>query len=169
MSLQLRAVQPYDQDFLLQVYASTRAEEMALVNWDAAQQHAFLEMQFNAQAEHYRIYRPNAEYSIIQRDQTPIGRLIVDRAADAILMMDIALLPEHRNAGLGTALIRKLMNEAREAGKPLRLHVEFFNPARRLYERLGFTKTSETGIYREMEWTGDAPAVRKEDAAIHTK
>ncbi len=151
--LQLRPVRPDDQDFLFQAYASTRAEEMALVNWDAAQQHAFLQMQFNAQTQHYRIHYPNAEYKIILHNQTAIGRLIVNRADDEILLMDIALLPEYRNTGLGTALIRELIAEARHTRKPLRLHVETFNPALRLYERLGFTRIGETGIYREMEWT----------------
>jgi ribosomal protein S18 acetylase RimI-like enzyme len=161
MPLHLRLVRPDDQDFLFQVYASTRAEEMALVNWDAAQQHAFLQMQFNAQTQHYRIQYPHAEYSIILRDQAAIGRLIVNRADDEIMLMDIALLPEYRNVGLGTALICDFMDEARSTRKPLRLHVETYNPAQRLYERLGFVNTSETGIYRAMEWTAEsAPSER---------
>jgi ribosomal protein S18 acetylase RimI-like enzyme len=66
--------------------------------------------------------------------------------------MDIALLPEYRNAGIGARLIRDLQNEAAQTGRSLRLHVETFNPALRLYERLGFHSVSASGIYLEMEW-----------------
>jgi ribosomal protein S18 acetylase RimI-like enzyme len=153
MPLRLRPVRREDEAFLLQVYASTRADEMALVPWGAEQKDAFVRMQFNAQRQSYAQQSPDAKYDVILRDEVPVGRLIVNRTGDAIGLMDIALLPEYRNAGLGTALIRDLMDEARAAHKPLRLHVEFFNPALRLYERLGFRKISESGIYYEMEWT----------------
>jgi ribosomal protein S18 acetylase RimI-like enzyme len=69
-----------------------------------------------------------------------------------MLLMDIALLPEYRSHGIGTALIKDLMAEAAQAGRPLRLHVEFFNQALRLYERLGFARMGEMGLYYEMEW-----------------
>jgi ribosomal protein S18 acetylase RimI-like enzyme len=134
------------------VYASTRADEMALTGWTRAQQEAFLQMQFNAQRQYYLQEYPTAEYHILQRDGVDIGRLIVNRADGEILLMDIALLPEHRSGGIGTALIQDLMAEAAQAGKPMRLHVEFFNRALRLYERLGFSKIGEIGVYYEMEW-----------------
>ncbi len=158
-SVQLRPARSEDEEFLFQVYASTRADEMALVTWDEKQKDAFLRMQFNAQAHHYRIEYPNAEWKIILRDQTPIGRLIVNRGADTILLMDITLLPEHRNLGFGTALVRDLMNEASATNKPLRLHVEIFNPAQHLYDRLDFQKISEVGIYVEMEWLRSSAVV----------
>jgi ribosomal protein S18 acetylase RimI-like enzyme len=133
------------------VYASTRADEMAITGWTAAQQEAFLQMQFHAQRQYYLQEYPSAEYHVIQRDGVDIGRQIVNRTNSEILLMDIALLPEYRNGGIGTALIQDLMAEAEQAGQPLRLHVEFFNPALRLYERLGFTRTGEMGVYFEME------------------
>lgn len=148
----LRPAQTQDEPFLFRVYASTRAEEMALVGWDAEQQQAFLQMQFNAQTQYYRMQYPNAESKIISRDDTPVGRLIVHRSNDEILLMDIALLPEYRNAGMGTTLIRALQSEAEKIHKPLHLHVEPFNPAMQLYKRLGFIKIDESGIYHLMEW-----------------
>ncbi len=137
---------------MFQVYASTRAEELALVDWTLEQKLAFLQMQFNAQRQHYRVYYPAATYHLIRRDDVPIGRMIVHRSQDEILLMDIALLPESRNAGIGTALIRELQDEAARTRRALRLHVETFNPARRLYDRLGFHPLVESGIYVEMEW-----------------
>ncbi len=152
MAVTLRPAQVEDEVFLFELYASTRADEMALVNWDAAQQDAFLKMQFNAQTQYYRMQFPEAEYQIIMRDGQAIGRLIVDRSEGVLLLMDIALLPESRGMGIGTALIRDLQAQAAEAGKPMRLHVEIFNRALRLYERLGFHPISESGIYYELEW-----------------
>ncbi len=108
------------------------------MNWSAAQQEAFLRMQFDAQRQSYALQSPAAEYQMILSDGRAIGRLIVDRSGDEILLMDLALLPEGRGAGAGTALVAALQDEASRAGKPLRLHVEFFNPALRLYQRLGF-------------------------------
>ncbi len=107
MTISLLAASEQDDAFLFQVYASTRADEMALVNWTAEQKTAFLQMQFNAQRQHYRTYYPAATYQVIAREDVPIGRLIVNRSPDEILLMDIALLPEQRNAGIGTALIRQ--------------------------------------------------------------
>ncbi len=153
MAITLCPVSDEDAVFLFQVYASTRAEEMALVDWTAAQKTAFLQMQFNAQAQHYRAYYPTATYHIIRRDDVPIGRMIINRSSEEILLMDIALLPEYRNAGIGTALIQELQGEAARTHRAVRLHVETFNPALRLYERLGFHPIAESGIYLEMEWT----------------
>jgi ribosomal protein S18 acetylase RimI-like enzyme len=150
--LKLRPAGTGDDDFLFRVYASTRAEEMELVDWSADQKAAFLQMQFNAQREHYRAYYPHAEYQIIESEPGPVGRLIVDRSKDPLLLMDITLLPEYRNAGIGTTLIRDLMNEAAGMNWSMSLHVEVFNPAMRLYERLGFVKTAEQGVYQEMKW-----------------
>jgi len=149
----LLPVSAADAGFLLAVYASTRMEEMALVDWSPEQKDAFLRMQFEAQTKHYRSQYPDAEYQIIQRaDGVPIGRLIIDRSSDCILLMDIALLPEFRNHGIGTAMLRDLMAEAAAANLPIRLHVEFFNPVMKLYERLGFVKCQEAGLYYLMVW-----------------
>ncbi len=141
-----------DEPFLRSVYASTRADELALVAWTPGQKQAFVDMQYDAQFRHYSAYYPRATWSVILREGVPIGRLIVQRGENALQLMDIALLPEFRGAGTGTAVLRDLMAQARQAGLPLVLHVENFNPARRLYERLGFRVCAESSIYLEMEW-----------------
>lgn len=86
----------------------------------------------------------------------PIGRLYVDRRADEIRVVDIALLPEHRRQGIGSALLENILAEAAAAHKPVRIHVEKFNPALRLYQRLGFHQVRDTGVYFLMEWLPEA-------------
>ena len=152
MSLSLRPVSLADEAFLFRVYASTRAEEMALLPWDDEQKQAFLRMQFNAQSQSYQQQFPGAEYQVIVHDGVPAGRLTVERADESILLIDIALLPAHRNMGIGSSLIGDLKTEAQETGRALRLDVENFNPAYRLYERLGFKKIDEASFYYRMEW-----------------
>ena len=152
MSLSLRPVSFDDEAFLFQVYASTRAEEMAVVPWSEEQKQAFVRMQFNAQSESYRQQFPGAEYHVILHGGVPAGRLTVERTEARILLIDIALLPAHRNMGIGSSLICDLKKEAQETGRPLGIEVENFNPAYRLYERLGFKKIDEAGVYYRMEW-----------------
>jgi ribosomal protein S18 acetylase RimI-like enzyme len=160
MSTALRPALPEDESLQLEVYASTRADELSLVPWTAEEKLAFVQMQFNAQRQHYMQYYPDAQWLIIMREDLPAGRLIVDRAGAEIVLMDIALLPPYRNQGIGTALIRDLLDEAQHTGRPVRLHVEFFNPAMGLYERLGFTRIGESGVYFEMEWRPVADQVK---------
>ena len=148
----LRPVTETDTDFLSRVYASTRWEELAVTDWSDGQKAQFCRQQFTAQDAHYRKHYPTAEFSVIERDGTSIGRLYVDRWPKEIRIMDITLLPEHRGEGMGTKLLRDLQEEARGAGKVLSIHVEKFNPALKLYERLGFTVREDKGVYLLMEW-----------------
>jgi ribosomal protein S18 acetylase RimI-like enzyme len=150
--LTLRRVLPEDGPFLFEVYASTRQEELAVVPWSAEQKQAFLSMQYEAQRRFYRESFPDADYQVVLRDGRPAGRLYIHRRPDEIRLLDIALLPEHRRAGLGTRLLRELFAEAEAAGKPLRIHVERFNPALQLYTRLGFKQLADEGVYYLMEW-----------------
>lgn len=151
----LRPARDDDEPFLFDVYASTRAEELARVAWEASEKEAFLRMQFAAQHRFYHEQFPTTEFQIIQAGDRPIGRLYVDRRDDEIRIVDIALLPAHRNAGIGSALLRELLAEAAAAGKPVRIHVERFNPALRLYERLGFRQVGDNGVYYLMEWSAN--------------
>jgi ribosomal protein S18 acetylase RimI-like enzyme len=150
--INLRPAQNDDTAFQLAVYASTRAAELKFVDWGPEQAQAFVQSQFDAQTLHYARFYPQAETSIILNDGTPIGRIIIDRSGSTFLLMDIALLPEYCGRGIGTRLIEDIKMEAEQAGKPLRLHVETFNQAQRLYNRLGFKVIAEEGIYLEMEW-----------------
>jgi GNAT superfamily N-acetyltransferase len=152
--IELRTITEADQDFLFSVYASTRLDEMNLTDWSNEQKDAFLRMQFDAQTKHYSLYYPNAEYKIIERAGVSLGRLLIENRGDHFLIMDMALLPEYRRAGIGTFLIQELKQKAVRLNLPLVLRVEFFNPAIRLYQRLGFVKTREVNtVYQEMVWT----------------
>ena len=152
-SLNLRTITPEDESFLAALYASTRAEELAQTTWSDEQKAMFCRMQFNAQTADYQRNYPDASFQIIERGGVPAGRLLVLRSDEAIHVIDIALMPEHRGAGIGTKLLKKLQKEARAAGKPLTIHVERFNPALRLYQRLGFKQVEDKGVYLLMEWS----------------
>jgi ribosomal protein S18 acetylase RimI-like enzyme len=151
----LRPIRLDDEPFLRRVYASTRLEELAPLGWSAAQLELFLRQQFDAQHRHYQTHYPDAAFSVVLLDQQPIGRLYVARCPERILLLDVALLPAHRNAGVGTRLLRALLDEAEQAGKPVRLHVDKLNRALRLYERHGFSVVGDEGVYWCLEW---APA-----------
>jgi len=146
-SVTLRPVAPGDEGFLYRVYASTRQEELAPLPWSEAQKAAFLRMQFEAQHRHYHEHFPDAAFLVIVREGRPVGRLYVDRRREGIRIIDIALLPEQRGAGIGTNLLRGLLAEGDRLGKPVSLHVEHLNPAVRLYERLGFRRIGDPGVY----------------------
>jgi len=147
MTVALRPVEPGDREFLFRVYASTREEELALVPWDALTKDAFLRMQFAAQDSHYRQHFPGATFDVVTVDGVSAGRLYVDRGDTEIRVIDIALLPDHRGRGLGTALLAPILEE----GKTVSIHVERENPARRLYDRLGFVEVAEDGVYLLLE------------------
>ena len=147
-----RPVAPSDDEFLLDVYASTRAEELAPVPWTDEQKRAFLKMQFDAQRGEYFQRFPDADYRVILVAGQPAGRLWVARTPQQIRLLDIALLPEFRGRGTGAHLVRQLMGEAERAGLPLRHMVFQLNEAAlRFYERLGFTRLELHGAYWEME------------------
>jgi ribosomal protein S18 acetylase RimI-like enzyme len=159
MKISLRACGPEDEAFLYQVYASTRADEMALSGWNEEQRDAFLKMQFNAQQRAYAWQFREAEHSIILVDEEMAGRLIVTRTSAEIRLTDITLLPAYRNKGAGTLLVKELQGQAREANLPLRLRVLKTNTAaKRLYERLGFSQTDGSDTHWTMEWTPMAAA-----------
>jgi GNAT superfamily N-acetyltransferase len=149
---ELRPVRKGDRDFLLAVYASTREQELAQVAWAEGAKEAFLEQQFDAQDHHYRTHYPGATFDVIEVDGEPAGRLYVHRGEDDIRIMDIALAPAFRGRGIGTELLERLIDEARSSGRSLSIHVETQNPARSLYERLGFVPAGEHGVYVLMTW-----------------
>jgi ribosomal protein S18 acetylase RimI-like enzyme len=148
LNVSLREATPDDQDFLFEVYASTRIDELAETGWPDDQKRAFIQMQFRIRERSY----PRVDNHIVLLNGRAIGRMLVDRGNEEIVLRDIALLTEYRNAGVGSRLIRDLMKEATGAGKPIMLHVISFSPAVRLYERLGFRQTGEAAAYLEMRW-----------------
>ncbi len=158
----LRACRSEDGDFLYRLYASTRPDISAILQWDDAKKESFLRMQFETQRAGYAAARPNARFETIEQRGRPIGRLIVDRRDDEIHLVDIALLPGARGRGIGGALIVELCREGARGGRPVRLCVERRNPALGLYRRLGFVEIGDEKVYALMEWapgSGIAPEV----------
>jgi ribosomal protein S18 acetylase RimI-like enzyme len=155
-AITLRRAQPEDAGFLYRVYANTRYDELAIVGWNADEVEAFLRMQFLAQDKYYRETFPASTFDVVQAGEIPIGRLYVDRQPGRLLILDIALLPEHRGRVIGTQLLTELQAKARATNQKIHIHVETYNPAQHLYHRLGFVTIGETGVYFEMMWTPDA-------------
>lgn len=154
-TLLLRPVTPDDDQFLLSVYDSTRREELDQAKWQPGQREAFLRWQFDLQRSEYEARFPDAEYDVIMIDSEPAGRIWIGRDEKQIRLLDIALLPAFQNRGAGTLLLLRLIEEAKQVGKPLR-HMVFVlnNDAHRFYERLGFVMIEDFGGYKHMEWTG---------------
>jgi len=147
-----RPITDNDQEFLYSVYASTREAEMGLIDWDLKEKETFLRMQHAAQHRHYQEHFASAQFYVIMVDGAPAGRLYIDRRRDEIRIIDIALLPQYRGKGLGSSILKGIMNEGHDNDLPVRIHVEQYNPALRLYKRLGFKKIGDSGIYYLMEW-----------------
>jgi GNAT superfamily N-acetyltransferase len=159
-TVELRSVTEQDEQFLLAVYASTRHDELSQVAWEAGQKELFLRWQFNLQRSEYSHRFPDAAYHVIMVNQQPAGRIWVGADDEQIRLLDIALLPEFQNRGAGTALLRRLMDQALQTGKVLR-HMVFVlnNDAHRFYERLGFTVIEDLGAYKHMEWSAEKPTL----------
>lgn len=154
----LRPETEADVPFLRQLYISTRWEEVsAAADWPDAQKIAFLESQFALQRHHYLNHYANSSFDVIEQHRLPAGRLYLDRQERTLLIVDIALLPQWRGRGIGTALIEAVFAEARQAGKEVSISVEKFNPALRLYQRLGFRPYAEDDVYWFMYWSAQAP------------
>lgn len=153
----LRERSQSDLGFLSQLYASTREEELRRVNWTDAQKASFLQDQFDKQHAHYLEHYPQAQWLVIERERVPVGRIYVEQTSREIRLMDVALLPAARGQGLGSSLMRALLAHGDKTGVPVTLHVEPFNPAMRLYQRLGFVSVETRGYYQFMTRAVAAP------------
>jgi ribosomal protein S18 acetylase RimI-like enzyme len=151
--ISLRPITAEDDSFLARVYASSRAEELAMTGWPEKLKADFCRRQFDAQSAYYAANYPNGSFQIIERDGWPAGRLYVDHRVKEIRIVDITLLPEFRRSGVGTKLLHDLQEEARTARKSLTIHVERFNRALSLYQRLGFQQIEDKGVYLLMRWS----------------
>lgn len=158
MRTRLRPATAEDRACEIAVYRSTREPELALTAWTEAQRQAFVVMQFDAQQAHYRHHWPQSSCDLIEQTDAGtgcrvIGRLWVDRRPDELHVLDISLLPAARGQGLGSRFLGDLMEEARARRRRVTISVELHNPARRLYERLGFLPQGEPeGLYQRMAW-----------------
>lgn len=156
-SIELRPETADDLPFLAGLYASTRAEEMEAVPWSDEEKRRFLEWQFQAQHKHYREHYPDCEFQVIERvgedgGRQPVGRLYLDEWDAELRLVDVALVPEARGGGLGSALLRRILERGRRCSKAVSIHVEYNNPALRLYRRLGFRHVDSNGVYYLMRW-----------------
>ncbi|MGJ0486812.1 MAG: GNAT family N-acetyltransferase [Methylomicrobium sp.] len=157
MNISFRPICGEDLRFLFEVYASTRLDELALTDWSDQQKTEFLNMQFDAQHLYYQENYRDTEFLVILLDEVPVGRLYLARWPDQIRIVDIALLPSYRNVGIGSKILADIIDDSRIQQKPVRIHVECFNPAQNLYRRLGFVPIGEHGVYVLMECSAQMP------------
>lgn len=144
--------EPNDLPFLRELYASTRREELAPTGWPQDQIEMFLLQQFEAQHHHYLEHFSDAAWEVIlDAHGAPIGRLYLDEREKDFHIIDIALLPHARGQGIGTRILKTLIDRANASGKSVTIHVEMNNPAMNLYQRLGFQFVEEQGIYHLMK------------------
>jgi ribosomal protein S18 acetylase RimI-like enzyme len=152
--IRFRPILAEDEALLNQIYVNTRTEELAQVDWPQAQKDAFLNQQFLAQHDYYLKVYPDAFYWIILKGEQSVGRLYLHHGNSSHRIIDIALLPEYRNQGIGAYVLQLIINEAFTQGKTVSIHVEHFNPALHLYERLGFKHIDTfNSVYYLMECT----------------
>ena len=152
-NLSLWPVTDGDREFLYEVYASTRKDEIASFGWDAAPGETFLRMQFDIRERSYVMQFPHAEQSIIRFDDSAAGSIFVNRGDSFLTLIDVAVLPEFREKGIATRLVNDLKDEATATNRSVILHVERDNTtALRLYERCGFSVSDKTELYYEMRW-----------------
>ncbi|AIZ34139.1 N-acetyltransferase [Pseudomonas parafulva] len=146
----LRALHPGDRAFIERLFAGSRAEEMSHTGWPAEQIAAFLSQQFNAQHTYYQAHYSDGELLIIELYGQPIGRLYMFWGPTTLNLIDITLLPEFQGRGIGSTLIEAQLRRADEQGLKVELFVEYFNPAQRLYGRLGFHVCGDSGVYLKL-------------------
>jgi ribosomal protein S18 acetylase RimI-like enzyme len=152
-NIERRAITPEDREFLIELYAASRERELVQLPWTDEAKRGFIEMQFDAQDKYYREHYPDAEFTLLSIDGVAAGRFYVHRRADELRIVDIALLEEFRNRGIGGELMNEILAEGVSKALPVRIHVERDNPAQRLYKRLGFEKIGESGVYELLEKT----------------
>lgn len=148
----LRPETPDDRDLLITLYVDSRWQELAALPWDVTQKTAFLSQQCRAQEAHYRQAYPTAVREIIEVEGTAAGRVCWQAASDENRVIDLRLLATYRGRGIGSALLRALQARSQQQAVPLHLSVACDNPARQLYERLGFVVSADDGLYCQMEY-----------------
>jgi ribosomal protein S18 acetylase RimI-like enzyme len=148
-----RRVTPDDRGFLLELYATTRAAELAQVPWTDDQKMAFVEMQFQAQTAGYSHAYPRAEHQMIVVDNVPAGRIYWSAEPGRLHILDITIAAVRRNTGIGSFVLREVFQEADRAGKNVTIYVESFNPSCRLFQRLGFQVAQQDGFQLLLERT----------------
>jgi ribosomal protein S18 acetylase RimI-like enzyme len=168
MRYTVRSATTEDGPFLEALYQDSRREEVRAWGWDPQQAEAFLRLQWLAKRQSYAMQYPNAEYRLVTVNDSAAGAYLLNEEPRQIRIVDIAFMQLYRNRGLGTLLLKALQQEAKQREADLLLSVQTHNPARRLYERLGFKETGcdDAGMYLSMCWnyaSGYQTAKSKED------
>lgn len=148
----LRREKDDDLPFVMRLFASSRERELAPMPWTAEQKRAFLASQFHAQRRHYRAFVADGDYLVLEQNGAGAGRLYLEMRRTSLHIVDVALMPDWRGKGLGSAIIGALQDFARTRGVAIGIFVEKFNPALRLYQRLGFCEIADRDVHLEMEW-----------------
>ena len=149
----LRPERPEDQIFRFQLFCDSRGPEWSRVALPRPVFNQIMDHQFDAQTRTYAQRFPAARFDIAELDGRRIGRIVVNRPGDHVHIIDQAVIPERRGQGLGTAMMRFLMDEATVLNQPVRLKLASDNdPSWKLYDRLGFRQVAEHNAYIEMEW-----------------
>jgi len=151
-AIAFRAATPDDVPFLRTLYHTTRSDEMQVLPWTDEEKAVFLDMQFSAQKQHYEDFYPDCQFLVIELEGEAIGRLYIDRREDEIEVVDIALLPAYRARGIGRMLLEEILSEGKASNRRVTIYVEHNNPARHLYDRLGFTHVDTNGVYHFLVW-----------------
>lgn len=150
--VRLRPATSDDSEFLRRLFFIIRAPEFEQAGLVGPQLDILLNQQYLAMRTHYDRVYPDASYVIFEIDGEQVGyQATID--VDTLHLIDISIMPEYRNQGLGTSRMLALQEHARRTGKPMTLTVEKFNPALRLYERLGFVVYDNSAVYQRMRWT----------------
>lgn len=150
--IQLRPCVASDDAFLIGLYRRTHEEMFNALEIPRDQLEQILQTQFAAQQEHYRAVYPKADFDLVILGSEPIGNLYALRGLEQYVLVDINLLPDQRNSGIGSHLVEQLISEAQAARKPVHAKVRRGNPAWRLWQRLGFKKVYDDGVYLSIEY-----------------
>ena len=150
----LRPITDDDREFLLRVYEASRETELSAVQWDAGLKRTFMEHQFDAQDAHYRKHYAGATFDIVLYGGEPCGRLLVHRGDSQFAIMDLTVLPDYRGRGIGGEMVHRIVGEAGDSGRSVRVFLETFNPHQAFFQKRGFAVVEDDGVSRRYEWHG---------------
>ena len=150
-SITVRPICVTDEPFLFRLFCSAREHQFASPGIPLDQKEQLMQMQFQAQQQQYRGQFPNAEFDLVLNNDVPVGNFYTLRGPGEFVLIDITLLPEHRNGGIGARLVQDLIAQANSENEPLSAHVLKDNPAWRLWQRLGFCLVNDDGMYLRIE------------------
>lgn len=149
---QLRLQHDGDDAFAAALYSATR-DDLRQMQAEPALIEELIAMQRRMQSHGYRQHFPQAAYLVLLYGDIPIGRLVIEQREQALRVVDIAVLPEARGRGAGSAVLRCLQSLAEAQQLQIHLGVNRNNlAARKLYLRLGFQVQAEDQVQEQLVW-----------------